>query len=151
MVRTRRARATIHPSPANLAVATDAGQRLRKPCRNPGHLRYPRLHPACSQAARQGRARAPQSTMTKVDKSHSKGTFAGAFGNDEDAPFSAIRSFNVGHEIYTAEPLVGPRDAIIASSRFASVVIRWRYLARSTEQGVHQQFEPKRLLQTRAV
>jgi hypothetical protein len=24
--------------------------------------------------------------MTKVDKSHSKGTFAGAFGNDEDAP-----------------------------------------------------------------
>jgi len=52
--------------------------------------------------------------MTKVDKSHSKGTFAGAFGNDEDAPFSAIRSFNVGHEIYTAEPLVGPRDAIIA-------------------------------------
>src|SRR6516225_6272072 len=86
MVRTRRARATIHPSPANLAVATDAGQRLRKPCRNPGHLRYPRLHPACSQAARQGRARAPQSTMTKVGKSHSKGTFAGAFGNDEDAP-----------------------------------------------------------------
>src|SRR6516225_3389354 len=86
VVRTRRARATIHPSLANLAVATDAGQRLRKPCRNPGHLRYPRLHPACSQAARQGRARAPQSTMTKVGKSHSKGTFAGAFGNDEDAP-----------------------------------------------------------------
>ena len=84
MVRTRRARATIHPSPANLAVATDAGQRLRKPCRNPGHLRYPRLHPTCSQAACQGRARAPQSTMTKVGKSHSKGTFAGAFGNDED-------------------------------------------------------------------
>jgi len=24
--------------------------------------------------------------MTKVGKSHSKGTFAGAFGNDEDAP-----------------------------------------------------------------
>ena len=90
MVRTRRARATIHPSPAKLAVATDAGQRLRKPCRNPGHLRYPRLHPACSQAARQGRARAPQSTMTKVGKSHSKGTFAGAFGNDEDAPIADL-------------------------------------------------------------
>jgi len=29
--------------------------------------------------------------MTKVGKSHSKGTFAGAFGNDEDAPFAAIR------------------------------------------------------------
>jgi len=92
MVRTRRARATIHPSPANLAVATDAGQRLRKPCRNPGHLRYPRLHPACSQAARQGRARAPRSTMTKVGKSHSKGTFAGAFGNDGDAPVPALRA-----------------------------------------------------------
>jgi Aldehyde dehydrogenase family len=37
------------------------------------------------------------------------------------------------------------------SSRFASAVIRWRDLARSTEQGVQQQFEPKRLLQTRAV
>ena len=54
-----------------------SGQRLRKPCRNPGHLCYPRLHPACSQAACQGRARAPQSTMTKVGKSHSKGTFVG--------------------------------------------------------------------------
>ena len=43
----------------------------------PRTWRYPRLHPACSQAARQGRARAPQSTMTKVGKSHSKGTFAG--------------------------------------------------------------------------
>jgi hypothetical protein len=29
--------------------------------------------------------------MTKVGKSHSKGTFAGAFGNDEDAPIPAIR------------------------------------------------------------
>jgi hypothetical protein len=28
--------------------------------------------------------------MTKVGKSHSKGTFAGAFGNDEDAPHAAI-------------------------------------------------------------
>jgi hypothetical protein len=28
--------------------------------------------------------------MTKVGKSHSKGTFAGAFGNDEDAPRPAI-------------------------------------------------------------
>jgi hypothetical protein len=28
--------------------------------------------------------------MTKVGKSHSKGTFAGAFGNDEDAPIPAI-------------------------------------------------------------
>ena len=88
---------------ANLAAATDAGQRLRKPCRNPGHLRYPRLHPACSQAARQGRARAPQSTMTKVGKSHRKGTFAGAFGNDGDAripdfraPRPAARKFNPG-------------------------------------------------------
>src|SRR6516225_85234 len=54
----------------------------------PRTWRYPRLHPACSQAARQGRARAPQSTMTKVGKSHSKGTFAGAFGNDEDAPLA---------------------------------------------------------------
>src|SRR5215471_14560311 len=32
--------------------------------------------------------------------------------------------FNIAHEIYTAEPLVGPWDAIIASSRFGSVVIR---------------------------
>ena len=56
----------------------------------PRTWRYPRLHPACSQAARQGRARAPQSTMTKVGKSHSKGTFAGAFGSDEDAPRPAI-------------------------------------------------------------
>jgi len=28
--------------------------------------------------------------MTKVGKSHSKGTFAGAFGNDEDAPLADI-------------------------------------------------------------
>src|SRR6516165_6683021 len=42
------------------------------------------------QAARQGRARAPQSTMTKVGTSHSKGTFAGAFGNDEDAPTDGV-------------------------------------------------------------
>jgi transposase len=27
---------------------------LREPCRNPGHLRYPRLHPTGPQAARQG-------------------------------------------------------------------------------------------------
>ena len=77
MVRTRRARATIHPSPANLAVATDAGQRLRKPCRNPGHLRYPRLHPACSQAARQGRARAPQSTRRRSANRIAKGPSPG--------------------------------------------------------------------------
>jgi transposase len=29
-------------------------QRLREPCRNPGHLRCPRLHPTGPQAARQG-------------------------------------------------------------------------------------------------
>jgi hypothetical protein len=29
-------------------------QGLREPCRNPGHLRYPRLHPAGPQAACQG-------------------------------------------------------------------------------------------------
>src|SRR5215472_14349844 len=80
----------IHRPRAWLSQPT-SGQRLRKPCRNPGHLRYPRLHPTCSQAACQGRARAPQSTMTKVGKSHSKGTFAGAFGNDEDAPTPAVR------------------------------------------------------------
>ena len=28
--------------------------------------------------------------MTKVGKSHSKGTFAGAFGNDEDAPKAVL-------------------------------------------------------------
>ena len=113
--RTRRGRATIHPSPANLAVATDAGQRLRKPCRNPGHLRYPRLHPTCSQAACQGRARAPQSTMTKVGKSHSKGTFAGAFGNDEDAPISAVQPgeapvSGVGQERRSEGGRYGARD-----------------------------------------
>ena len=30
--------------------------------------------------------------MTKVGKSHSKGTFAGAFGNDGDAPVPALRA-----------------------------------------------------------
>jgi Transposase DDE domain len=30
------------------------GQGLREPCRNPGHFRYPRLHPTGPQAARQG-------------------------------------------------------------------------------------------------
>jgi hypothetical protein len=59
---------------------------LREPRRNPSHVRYPRLYPACPQAARQGVGRGPRYTMAKVGKSHSKGTFAGAFGNDEDAP-----------------------------------------------------------------
>src|SRR6516164_3416051 len=59
MVRTRRARATIHPSPANWLSQPTSGQRLRKPCRNPGHLRYPRLHPACSQAALLGQSPRP--------------------------------------------------------------------------------------------
>ena len=98
----------IHPSPANLAVATGAGQRLRKPCRNPGHLRYPRLHPAGSQAARQGRARAPQSTMPKVGKSHSKGTFAEVFGNDEDAPDSGPSRPRPGTERFDAKEPIAP-------------------------------------------
>jgi hypothetical protein len=33
--------------------------------------------------------------MTKVGKSHSKGTFAGAFGNDEDAPIPARRGLEI--------------------------------------------------------
>ena len=37
----------VRPKPASR-------QGLREPCRNPGHLRYPRLHPTGPQAARQG-------------------------------------------------------------------------------------------------
>jgi hypothetical protein len=61
-----------------------------------GRLRDPRLHPACSQAARQGVDRELnkppvwQCTMTKVGKWDGKGTFAEACGNDEVAPQAAI-------------------------------------------------------------
>ena len=37
----------VRPKPASC-------QGLREPCRNPGHLRYPRLNPTGPQAARQG-------------------------------------------------------------------------------------------------
>jgi transposase len=37
-----------------LLVRTQPASRQGKPYRNPGHLRYPRLHPAGPQAARQG-------------------------------------------------------------------------------------------------
>jgi len=40
----------VRPKPASR-------QGLREPCRNPGHLRYPRLHPASPQAAGQGAGR----------------------------------------------------------------------------------------------
>ena len=98
----------IHPSPANLAVTTDVWPKTSKTCRNPGHLRYPRLHPACSQEACQGRARAPQSTMTKVGKSHSKGTFAEVFGNDEDAPDSGPSRPRPGTERFDAKEPIAP-------------------------------------------
>ena len=79
----------------------------------PRTWRYPRLHPACSQAARQGRARAPQSTMTKVGKSHSKGTFAGAFGNDEDAPKPDLATRMRAPPVLTPPPLFPtPPDAL---------------------------------------
>jgi hypothetical protein len=61
-------------------------QGLREPRRNLGHLRYPRLYPAGPQAARQGVGCGPRYTVTKVGKSDCEGTFAGASGNDEDAP-----------------------------------------------------------------
>jgi hypothetical protein len=63
-------------------------QGLREPRRNLGHLRYPRVYPAGPQAARPGVGCGPRYTVTKVGKSDCEGTFAGAFGNDEDAPAS---------------------------------------------------------------
>jgi transposase len=71
-----------------------------------GHLRDPRLHPACSQAARQGVGRELnkppvwQCTITKVGKWGGKGTFAEACGNDEVAPMPDARRGGV--------PLIGP-------------------------------------------
>ena len=59
--------------------------------RNPSHLRYPRLYPACPQAARQGVGRGSRYTMAKVGKSGCEGTFARASGNDEVAPKPAVR------------------------------------------------------------
>jgi hypothetical protein len=66
-------------------------QGLREPRRNLGHLRYPRLYPAGPQAARQGVGCGPRYTVTKVGKSDCEGTFAGASGNDEDAPIPVAR------------------------------------------------------------
>src|SRR5215472_6099881 len=106
----------IHRPRAWLSQPT-SGQRLRKPCRNPGHLRYPRLHPTCSQAACQGKARAPQSTMTKVGKSHSKGTFAGAFGNDEDARLADIDVTTISRLRATKPDINGSGYSITSSAR----------------------------------
>src|SRR6478672_6715271 len=57
-------------------------RRLAEDLENPGHLRYPRLHPACPQAACQGVGlnstnHGWQRTMTKVGKSDGEGTFPG--------------------------------------------------------------------------
>jgi hypothetical protein len=46
----------------------------------------PRLYPTCPQAARQSVGRSPRYTATKAGKSDCEGTFAGASGNEEDAP-----------------------------------------------------------------
>ena len=56
------------------------------------HRSYPRLHPACPQAACQRHDLVTQQTpvlqctMTKVGKSDGEGTFPRASGNDEVAP-----------------------------------------------------------------
>jgi hypothetical protein len=72
-----------------------SGQGLREPCRNRGHLRDPRLYPACPQTACQGVGvnstnHGWQGTMTKVGKSDGEGTFAGTCRNDKVAPLADL-------------------------------------------------------------
>jgi hypothetical protein len=44
----------------------------------------------------QGIGRSPRYTATKVGKSDCEGTFAGASGNDEDAPIPDVRMLTIG-------------------------------------------------------
>jgi len=46
--------------------------------------------------------------MTKVGKSHSKGTFAEVFGNDEDAPDSGPSRPRPGTERFDAKEPIAP-------------------------------------------
>jgi transposase len=76
---------------------------FRKPRRNPGHLRYPRLHPACPQAPCQGVGlnstnHGWQRTMTKVGKSDGEGTFSWA------TPSSTRRHFTPASPIPRSVP-----------------------------------------------
>ena len=49
------------------------------------------LYPAGPQAAHQGLGCGPRYSVTKVGKSDCERTFAGASGNDEDAPLAVVR------------------------------------------------------------
>jgi len=55
--------------------------------------------------------------MTKVGKSHSKGTFAGAFGNDEDAPLADIDVTTISRLRATKPDINGSAYSITSSAR----------------------------------
>ena len=63
------------------------------------------LYPAGPQAAHQGLGCGPRYSVTKVGKSDCERTFAGASGNDEDAPIPAIRGTGI-------EPAGSPKPVL---------------------------------------